>query len=257
MHDAARPIDRLVRAAQRGDARALDELLGLVRPSLLRFAGRIAPRDAGREDAVQEALHDIARGIDSYRWQSSFLSWCYAICARRVARVATRTARELERIEQQLEAAVLPGEAPADDREAVVADQDLHLACALVVATGLTETLRRAYLYGDVLDVTDLVGAELCGCTPAAFRQRVSRARRLVADQIRDGLVAAGSPVADPEWTDELDRLVRLGDLHRAQGRRAAPTDAGRAAMLAAPRLLSVDGPPPATEVPSRTEAAR
>lgn len=237
---AARPIDRLVRAAQRGDRSALEEVLGLLRAPLQRFAGKLAPGDAGREDAVQEALHDIATGIDSYRWESSFLSWCYAICARRVTRAANRTAAELSRLADQLEIDLVAEPDRYEGREAVLADQDLHLSCSMVVATGLSPALRRAYLLGDVLGVTDRVGAEICGCAPAAFRQRVSRARRIVSDQIRAGLVAADSPLVDPAWPVELDRLVRLGDLHRARGRGARPEAAERAAAVAAPNLMAL-----------------
>jgi DNA-directed RNA polymerase specialized sigma24 family protein len=237
---AARPIDRLVRAAQRGDRRALEEVLGLLRAPLTRFAGKLAPGDPAREDAVQEALQDIASGIRSYRWESSFLSWCYTVCARRVTRAAVRTAAELERVADQLAVDLIAAPDVYEGREAILADQDLHLSCSMAVATGLSPALRQAYLLGDVLGVIDQVGGEICGCTPAAFRQRVSRARRAVSDQIRDGLVAAGSPVVDPAWPDELDRLVRLGELHRARGRSATPDAAERAAALAAPKLMAL-----------------
>lgn len=240
MTASARPIDRLVRAAQRGDRAALEEVLGLLRAPLERFAGKLAPRDPSREDAVQEALHDIATGIASYRWESSFLSWCYTVCARRVTRAASRTAGELERIAEQLEVDLVAEPDRYEGRVALLADQDLHLSCSMVVATGLSPALRRAYLLGDVLGVTDRVGAEICGCAPAAFRQRVSRARRAVSEQIRAGLAAAGSPLVDPAWPVELDRLVRLGDLHRAQGRAATPGAAERAAAVAAPNLMGL-----------------
>ena len=236
---SVRPIDRLVRAAQLGDAGATEELLALVRPSLVRFAATLAPRESHREDAVQEALQDIARGLSSYRWQASFLSWCFAICARRVSRAASRSARELQELHDQLADVVALDQPPHDEPEALLADQDLHLSCAIVVATGLTPVLRRAYLFGDVLGVTDRVGAELCSCSREAFRQRVSRARRAVADEIRRGLRAHGSPLVDPAWASELDRLVRLGDLHRARGRTADAPAVARAAALIAPTLTS------------------
>ena len=239
---SVRPVDRLVRAAQLGDAGAAEELLALVRPSLVRFAARIAPREPHREDAVQEALQDIAHGLSSYRWQASFLSWCYAICARRVARAAARSAREVRELHDRLSEVVALGEPPYDEPEALLADQDLHLSCAIVVATGLTPGLRRAYLFGDVLGVTDRVGAELCSCSREAFRQRVSRARRAVAGEIRRGLRAHESPIAAPSWVAELDRLVRLGDLHRARGRTADADAAARAAAMIAPTLTSDRG---------------
>lgn len=239
----ARPIDRLIRSAQRGDAEAKEALLTLARPSLMRFAARLAPREADREDAVQEALNDIAQGLSSYRWQASFLSWCYVICARRVARAATRSTRDLSELRSNLVELIEPRQEPHDGLEGILADQDLNLSCALVVATKLTPVLRRAYLFGDVLGVTDVVGGELCACTPAAFRQRVSRARRLIAHEIRLDLEAARSPIVRASWAHELDRLALLGDLHRAMGRPARPQAAARAAALVAPNMTSHQDP--------------
>ncbi|MEH3053955.1 MAG: sigma factor [Patulibacter minatonensis] len=231
-------IDRLVRAAQRGDGRALEEVLRLLRAPMLRFAQRLAPSDGGHEDAVQEALHDVARGLGGYRWQASFLSWCYAICARRVARAATRGAREIAVLADRLEHLLATSGSEGELGEEVLAAQDLHLSCAMVIATGLSPALRRAYLLGDVLGAGDRVGGELCGCTPAAFRQRVSRARRAIANEIRGGLEAAGSAVADPAWPGELDRLIQLGALLRAAGHTADAAAIGRAADVAAPLLM-------------------
>ena len=230
-------LDRLVRRAQRGDGPALERVLGALRGPLLRFArGLGAPADA--EDAVQDALLDISRAIGSYRWQARFLSWCYAVCARRVARRARARPRELTAMAEWIEQSLDRPEAPFDEHEAILLAQEAHLACAFVVAMELTPPLRRAYLLGEALGVTHEVGGELCGCSPAAFRQRVSRARRQVVERIEERLATgeANRPPAGVE--DELDRILRLGELHRTGSRAAAAAAAERAAVLAAPTLM-------------------
>jgi hypothetical protein len=87
------------------------------------------------------------------------------------------------------------------------------------------------------------VGAQLCACSPAAFRQRVSRARREMHAVIRAALDEEGAAErpgpAHPAARAELHRLVQLGELHRACGRTASPERTMRAALVAAPTLLA------------------
>ena len=235
-HRHGAPLDLLVRGAQQGDARALERVLASLRGPLVRFARGLG---ADAEDAVQEALLDVSRSIGSYRWESSFLSWAYAICARRVARGAGSAPRELVTLADRLEESVARPEAPFDQHELILLAQEAHLACAFVVAMELSPALRRAYLYGEALGVTHEVGAELCGCTPAAFRQRVSRARRMVIERIEARLAEGVANEPPAEAAEELDRLLRLGELHRTSARTKGAAAAERAAALAAPTLLT------------------
>jgi RNA polymerase sigma factor (sigma-70 family) len=239
-------LDILVRRAQEGDERALELLLGALRGPLLRYARRIGAGASDAEDVVQETLVDVVRGLDGYRWQASFLSWSYAILSRRAARHARTCAALAVPMVEQLERTLSEPEDPLSPGETVLVEQDAHLACAFVVACQLGETTRRAYLLGEVLGVTDAVGAEVCGTSRAAFRKRVSRARQQVGVAIRAAMAENGSAPTpadvDGGASRELDLLVRLGELHRATGRRADAPAALRAAATVAPGLLNEAG---------------
>ncbi|GAA1372666.1 RNA polymerase sigma factor [Streptomyces beijiangensis] len=88
--DAAAP---LVRAAQRGDALAMDDLLELVTPYVRRLCAPIAPRDTA--DAVQEALIAVFRGLKGVRDPVAFYGWVRAVSVREAVRVARRSAGEV------------------------------------------------------------------------------------------------------------------------------------------------------------------
>ncbi|MBL1088121.1 RNA polymerase sigma factor [Streptomyces sp. NPDC001739] len=95
MDDDVRPWDAaapLVRAAQRGDALAMDDLLKLVTPYVTRLCGPIAPRETA--DAVQESLLAVFRGLRGLRDPQAFYGWVRAVTVREAARVARRTASE-------------------------------------------------------------------------------------------------------------------------------------------------------------------
>jgi RNA polymerase sigma factor (sigma-70 family) len=236
-------LDVLVRRAQRRDEQALELLVGALRGPLLRHVRRLGCAPADCEDVVQETLIDVVRGIAGYRWQASFLSWAYAIASRRAARHARRSAAAALSLLQAFEQSIRLPEDPLAPAEAILVEQDAHLACAFVVAEQLSDGLRRAYLLGEALGVTDAVGAEVCGISRVAFRQRVSRARREVEGAIRQALDAAGSAPAagavNATVPVELDRLLRLGELHRTSARSADARAVLRAARLAAPSLLA------------------
>ncbi|WP_441251261.1 RNA polymerase sigma factor [Kitasatospora sp. McL0602] len=83
----------LVRAAQRGDALAMDDLLRLVTPYVTRLCAPIAPRDTA--DAVQESLLAVFRGLKGVREPVAFYGWVRSVTVREAVRVARRTSQEV------------------------------------------------------------------------------------------------------------------------------------------------------------------
>jgi RNA polymerase sigma factor (sigma-70 family) len=75
-----------VSAAQRGDALALDRLLDELAPYVRRLCGRIAP--AAADDATQEALLEIFRGLPSLRAPEAIMTWVRSVTVRTAIRLA-------------------------------------------------------------------------------------------------------------------------------------------------------------------------
>lgn len=82
----------LVRAAQAGDALAMDDLLALVTPYVTRLCRPIAPLDWA--DAVQEALLAVFGGLRGLRDPQAFYGWVRVVTVREAVRVARRGAAE-------------------------------------------------------------------------------------------------------------------------------------------------------------------
>ncbi|WP_329123260.1 RNA polymerase sigma factor [Streptomyces sp. NBC_01465] len=108
--DVAAP---LVRAAQRGDALAMDDLLELVTPYVRRLCAPIAPRDTA--DAVQEALIAVFRGLRGVRDPQAFYGWVRTVTVREAVRVARRGAGEVALGDE--EAARVSGELGVEVRD--------------------------------------------------------------------------------------------------------------------------------------------
>ncbi len=70
---------------------------------------------------------------------------------------------------------------------------EVRISCTYGMLLCLSRPLRAAYLLGDVLGLTDVEGAEICDCSPAAFRQRLARSRSTLR-RIIDGRCAVVDP---------------------------------------------------------------
>lgn len=154
--------------------------------------------------------------------------------------------------------------------------EEVRISCTYGMLLCLSWPVRAAYLLGDVLGAPDTAGAAICEITPAAFRQRVSRARRTIRQVIdnrcglvnpanpcrcgrqiegglaagildRDNLTFARHPrelAATPAvgWLEpaaaQLDLAVAIGELYRAD-RFAAPGDMWAQVQQACPDLLA------------------
>lgn len=73
-------LARLVEGAQRGDALAMDELLGILAPYVGRICGPVALQDGA--DAAQEALIAVFRSIRQLKEPAALFGWVRGIAVR-------------------------------------------------------------------------------------------------------------------------------------------------------------------------------
>ncbi|MDQ0693206.1 RNA polymerase sigma factor [Arthrobacter sp. W4I7] len=71
----------LIDRARAGDARAFEELLRPHRDKLWAVCVRVTGHPADAEDAVQECMVAIWRGLPRFRGESQFSTWIYRIAA--------------------------------------------------------------------------------------------------------------------------------------------------------------------------------
>jgi len=81
-------VEDVVRAAQRGDPRAIDALMRELTPRLGRICASIAPRQA--EDALQESLIAVLLNVGALREPAALHGWARRIAVNESIRVARR-----------------------------------------------------------------------------------------------------------------------------------------------------------------------
>src|ERR671920_538914 len=122
------------------------------------------------------------------RAQSGDAAALDALCARArpmLVRHAATSPQEAALAAEVDERSLVTDHDPMTEAEWRLVEQDLHLACTVGVLTGLSPEARRLYLLGEVLAVPDRIGAQAAQVTPAAYRKRLERARRAVAEVVR------------------------------------------------------------------------
>ena len=170
---------RLIRAAQAGDRRALDQLLRRHHDQIHAVCRRLAGNDADGHDATQEALIAIVRGLPHFHGRAKFSTWAY--------RVATNAALdELRRRSRRpvptvIEAADrFAGTASTDDAPAVVTRVDLDAALAQ-----LPEEFRAPVVLRDVAGCDYAEIGSILRIPAGTVRSRIARGRARLAEMMR------------------------------------------------------------------------
>lgn len=167
-------VERIARAAQAGEAGALDELIRSVRPRVFRWAVVQTRNPDDAEDVVQEVALVLMRRLDRYRG-GSFSGWLY--------RVTTNAVKDARR-RLQRRRGVRWSDADAE-LEAPVAQSalDALIGRELGATLGrfLNELPRRQREVLDLVDVQGHAGvdaAAMLEIDPATARVHLLRARR-------------------------------------------------------------------------------
>src|SRR4029453_17552067 len=172
-------METLIRAASAGDSRALNDLLTALRPEALRLCARFLPHREDAEEACQDTLLAVARGIGRFHQRSSFRTWFYRIAANR----ARSTYQSLRRRSAGEAAGGGLPDKPDPRRTSVVAGTRLDLLDAL-------ETLAPDYAEAAVLrDVLGLSYGEIAALldVPAGtVKSRIHEARRQLRQRLDD-----------------------------------------------------------------------
>src|SRR5689334_5229030 len=73
------PVDALIRAAQRGDQDAFEQLVRAYDQSVLRLAMNLLQSPEEARDVYQEAFLRVYRNLHAFRFDCSFHTWLYRI----------------------------------------------------------------------------------------------------------------------------------------------------------------------------------
>lgn len=178
----------LIDAARRGDREALEALLRRHHDPIHQLCHRMCADRGDAEDATQEAMVAIVRGLARYDGRSRFSTWAYRVTTnacldqlrRRARRPLPADAIALGASEGRPELPEVVQRSTVDPADvAVAAEQRSALGAALA---SLPEEFRVPVLLRDVADLDYAEIASVLELPPGTVRSRISRGRARLAE---------------------------------------------------------------------------
>ena len=216
--DAAPSLEELAAAAAGGDRDALTSLVQRVQHPLYQLALQFLGHPHDAQDAVQEILIVIVTRVATFEGRSKFMTWAYTVATRQLLRTRRRAVEAsvggAQPFADLLDAGLAAQDFTTDEAEYRLLCEEVRISCTYGMLLCLTRPLRAAYLLGDVLGLPDTTGAEILEVSPAAFRQRLARARRTIRYVI-DNRCGLANPANPCRCGRQIESSLALGILDR------------------------------------------
>lgn len=205
--------DQVIDAANRGDRDALERLIRLITDDVYGLAIRMLWHPADAEDATQEILIKVVTHLSTFRRQAAFGTWVYRIATNHLLttrqRRAERAATTFETFAEDLAEGLDTSYDPRGVDEALLANE-VKIGCTQGMLLCLDRDHRVAYVLGEVFELPSEWAAYILDITPAAYRKRLSRARKHIQSFMKGhcGLVDAANQC---RCTRRIGRAIEAG----------------------------------------------
>lgn len=189
-------------AAQAGDREALEALLRRHHDRLWALCRRLTGNHADAEDALQDALIAVARGIRRYDGRAAFTTWSYRVATNAcLDELRRRRRRPVADVPETVGVGASPEGAggavsapPAATAVEAVADRlDIDAALAL-----LPQEFRAAVVLRDLCDLDYAEIGRVLGIPPGTVRSRIARGRSQLAGLLGNPSDATDRPSTRP-----------------------------------------------------------
>ena len=177
----------LVSKATEGSREALEALAAGVEGQVYNLSLRMLGSVHDAQDASQEILIRIITQLSSFRGQSAFSTWTYRIATNFLINykksMFANMPLSFEYYGKDIDAGFVPNtpELLQNADEGLLADE-LKQSCTNVMLQCLDPESRCIYVLGLMFRIDSGTGAEIFGITPEAYRQKLSRAKKKMAD---------------------------------------------------------------------------
>jgi RNA polymerase sigma factor (sigma-70 family) len=208
----------LVAAAQQGSRAALEGLVRAMQRPVFNLAVRMLGHAADAEDAAQEILIKAITHLGDVREPSAAGAWVLTIACRHLVQTRRQGTLEAHRFTFRAFATDLESglenlaDDDARDAETQAMIEEVKVGCTLALLTCLSRPLRAAYILGEIFELSDSEAAAALEIDPAAYRQRLRRARALVTGfvQSRCGIVSQSAKCRCDRRLAQAQRLGRV-----------------------------------------------
>lgn len=180
-------LHALIDQAVAGDRDALDTVILSVRDLIFNLALRMLGTFHDAEDATQDIILKIITHLSSFKQESAFSTWVFRIASNHLTNykkhMFAQRPLSFEFYGNDIENAPVKDipDLTQDVGKAILAEE-LKMSCTNVMLQCLDMESRLIFVLGTMLKVDSRIAGNILGMTPEAYRQRLSRIRRRMAD---------------------------------------------------------------------------
>lgn len=177
----------LVEKATSGDKSALETLIAGVQDIVFNLSLRMLGTFADAEDATQDILLKIITHLSSFRGDSSFTTWAFRIAANHLKNykkhMFANCPLNFEYYGNDIENAKIQ-DLPdlTQNVEKNILAEELKMSCTNVMLQCLDTESRCIFILGAMFKLDSRIAGGILEITPEAYRKRLSRIRKKMAD---------------------------------------------------------------------------
>lgn len=180
-------LQAFVDKATAGDKKALETLVTSVQDMVFNLSLRMLGTFADAEDATQDILLKMITHLSSFRGDSSFTTWVFSIAVNHLKNykkhMFARCPLSFEYYGDDIENGKIQ-DVPdlTQDVEKDILAEELKMSCTNVMLQCLDMESRCIFILGTMFKLDSRIAGEVLEMTPEAYRQRLSRIRKKMAD---------------------------------------------------------------------------
>ena len=180
-------LQALVDKATAGDKKALEMLVAGVQDIVFNLSLRMLGTFADAEDAAQDILLKMITHLSSFRGDSSFTTWVFTIAANHLKdykkHMFAHYPLSFEYYKDDIENAQIQ-DVPdlTQNVEKDILAEELKMSCTNVMLQCLDVESRCIFILGTMFKIDSRIAGDILGMSPEAYRQRLSRIRKKMAD---------------------------------------------------------------------------
>lgn len=176
-----------IEKAAAGDRKALESLIAGVQDIVFNLSLRMLGTFADAEDATQDILLKMITHLSSFRGDSAFTTWVFSIASNHLKNykkhIFARYAPSFEYYGDDIENARIQ-DVPdlTQNVEKDILAEELKMSCTNVMLQCLDAESRCIFILGTMFKIDSRIAGDILEMTPEAYRKRLSRIRKKMAD---------------------------------------------------------------------------
>ncbi len=180
-------MQALVDQATSGDKDALETLITGVQDMVFNLSLRMLGTFADAEDATQDILLKMITHLSSFRGDSAFTTWVFRMVANHLKNykkhMFARYPLSFEYYGNDIENGEIENIPDLTQNvEKEILAEELKMSCTNVMLQCLDTESRCIFILGTMFKLDSRIAGDILEITPEAYRQRLSRIRRKMAD---------------------------------------------------------------------------